>query len=834
MRVHVLLQDLPWGWGVAAGVLMVCAYFCNERSCLHRAVVERIFWPLIYGWFALLWLRRPSSERVVVAGQAVDDRLTPTGMALVFIAALLGLAVYTHNRRQRMASRLSFGALQRVARTLELQRHVETVPARVATARLAGILGANDHVPGLFEGLTKALWEVASGRRFRKQGAVLAALRGCWEASPADLLYIFNSGDVDLPSLFALAGTSAVMDLVRQLIPHMDVVTKARLIDALHRQPGFMHGLHLQQPVVEMFQQTCGQELSSLKCLVDELGDFYSLHRLVFFNLASQLREVVLRHLEAEGLALRASLLARPGASSVTSLPRKVLSDIDDTLFSSGGHFPAGVDGRYPKKQIYPGVLALYRELDRQRQDDGSAASNMENRTDNGLEEGRVPLRLRLSSNEWVDLVLPATETIGSLKDWQSSLFRQQRLQQQQMSSFPSLPSFAGLSDTRGSDHGSGSVLEVSFEPQRRRAMSNLAFLSARPHAYKDYMESRSYQFFWSLHNRGMLHCMPTLLAGRLGSSLRAALLGALLKFWLHLLALLLALCLLAYRANYHCVPSLLLLGSFLGTFAAARRWRKVVWVPVGISKVATFREYQKLYSECSFVFCGDNGQADLLCGEMLAPGISEKWMQPQSSQLPLFRQGCDAQAHAEALEAVFIHEVTPRAGQLSSLPEGLGAEAKEEAWRRGRIYFHRTYVGAAINAFHCGLVSAEGVARVGQSAVEDMVRMRIDRLHDARCPWAALIDEMNTDIDRANALLSGPAKIERVPDWVGTQFLPETFGSQLPGPAVGESTSTWGRARSDSSGADTDAFSFRTRPPRSRGRAHSGRADPVATTKAA
>jgi hypothetical protein len=43
---------------------------------------------------------------------------------------------------------------------------------------------------------------------------------------------------------------------------------------------------------------------------------------------------------------------------------RKVLSDVDDTLCSSGGSYPAGIDKRYAKKVVYPGVLTFYRELD--------------------------------------------------------------------------------------------------------------------------------------------------------------------------------------------------------------------------------------------------------------------------------------------------------------------------------------------------------------------------------------------------------------------------------------------------------------------------------------
>lgn len=42
----------------------------------------------------------------------------------------------------------------------------------------------------------------------------------------------------------------------------------------------------------------------------------------------------------------------------------QVVSDIDDTLMCSGGHFPAGTDTRFPRNCVYPGVLAFYKRLD--------------------------------------------------------------------------------------------------------------------------------------------------------------------------------------------------------------------------------------------------------------------------------------------------------------------------------------------------------------------------------------------------------------------------------------------------------------------------------------
>ena len=42
----------------------------------------------------------------------------------------------------------------------------------------------------------------------------------------------------------------------------------------------------------------------------------------------------------------------------------QIVSDIDDTMTCSGD-FPGGCDELYAKHDLYPGVLAFYRELDR-------------------------------------------------------------------------------------------------------------------------------------------------------------------------------------------------------------------------------------------------------------------------------------------------------------------------------------------------------------------------------------------------------------------------------------------------------------------------------------
>lgn len=53
------------------------------------------------------------------------------------------------------------------------------------------------------------------------------------------------------------------------------------------------------------------------------------------------------------------------GGEGVIHKWRKVLSDIDDTMQSSGGNFPAGMDTRYPRHSVYPGCTTFFRVLEK-------------------------------------------------------------------------------------------------------------------------------------------------------------------------------------------------------------------------------------------------------------------------------------------------------------------------------------------------------------------------------------------------------------------------------------------------------------------------------------
>ena len=110
-----------------------------------------------------------------------------------------------------------------------------------------------------------------------------------------------------------------------------------------------------------------GDDLSEIKTLTDAKGDYFCMNKLIFDDIRSEtVRQDILNHIRKEGaLQLSHMQLGTKRAQQRQHMAwRKVLSDVDDTLLSSGGHYPAGIDKRYPRKVVYPGVLAFYRELD--------------------------------------------------------------------------------------------------------------------------------------------------------------------------------------------------------------------------------------------------------------------------------------------------------------------------------------------------------------------------------------------------------------------------------------------------------------------------------------
>jgi len=108
-------------------------------------------------------------------------------------------------------------------------------------------------------------------------------------------------------------------------------------------------------------------DLSDLKTLTDAKGDYFCMNKLIYEDIRSDMvRQDILKHIDKEAKVQMAHMAFKTKRSKIRKQKawRKVLSDVDDTLTCSGGSYPSGIDKRYGKKVVYPGVLGFYRELD--------------------------------------------------------------------------------------------------------------------------------------------------------------------------------------------------------------------------------------------------------------------------------------------------------------------------------------------------------------------------------------------------------------------------------------------------------------------------------------
>ena len=137
---------------------------------------------------------------------------------------------------------------------------------------------------------------------------------------------------------------SAFLNLFsKERVGELTVDSKAKFIQALQRNAT---GKLEEKAIGQVILATKGEPLTALKNALDQGGDHRDLQQLVFHDLDSkEIRASVLEHFKKEGPAKGDRV--------------KVLSDIDDTFYVNLK------DKRYPGKTVYPGVKALYAELDK-------------------------------------------------------------------------------------------------------------------------------------------------------------------------------------------------------------------------------------------------------------------------------------------------------------------------------------------------------------------------------------------------------------------------------------------------------------------------------------
>lgn len=154
--------------------------------------------------------------------------------------------------------------------------------------------------------------------------------------------------------------------LARDRISDLNVTAKAMLLDGLMRMKISAHP-QCEEYVKNIILKTKTDDLSELKTLTDSKGDINSMHHLIYKDIRSQIiKDSILKYIaqQANIQAAHTSIGSKAGKRRGRFAWRKILSDVDDTLTSSGGSWPAGIDNSFPKKAIYPGVMSFYRELD--------------------------------------------------------------------------------------------------------------------------------------------------------------------------------------------------------------------------------------------------------------------------------------------------------------------------------------------------------------------------------------------------------------------------------------------------------------------------------------
>eukprot|EP00397_Hematodinium_sp_SG-2012_P001855 GEMP01001860.1.p1 GENE.GEMP01001860.1~~GEMP01001860.1.p1 ORF type:complete len:864 (+),score=126.58 GEMP01001860.1:112-2703(+) len=148
-----------------------------------------------------------------------------------------------------------------------------------------------------------------------------------------------------------------------------------------------------EEAIKNVILKTHGDDLSILKSMTDAKGSVHSFYKLVFEDVSENTREAILAHCHREAtlqVAMRsltqnkhfyhlisknqdipieleycfaAENVAYTGKQTKHAW-RKILTDMDDTLLCSGGWYPAGIDTRYPRNVLYPGVTTFLHALE--------------------------------------------------------------------------------------------------------------------------------------------------------------------------------------------------------------------------------------------------------------------------------------------------------------------------------------------------------------------------------------------------------------------------------------------------------------------------------------
>ena len=587
---------------------------------------------------------------------------------------------------------------------------------------------------------TKQLVSRVSGATKKLQRGLHRVLQ---VASKEELNFIICS--VNVAAVLEVANDKTIKMVVGRC-DILETVSRAAVVDGLQKI-GLRHRRQRQEWARDIILRTKGIQLTYFKAYIDDGGDYHSMYKLMYNDLQWEIREQVEKHIrvQAEGLIRQMRALEIQGPKP-PGIVLKILSDVDDTVFSSGGSFPAGVDSRYPRKSYYPGVLALYSAMDRHfarkfghllsMLDGGSFVTPRNGGREGGSgvggdisgETGSVSLApgvaVSLSSNSNAvnaDVSANANGATGSKRTPTVQVPTKSR-QIQATTSMPSLrvavppltspapppsPEYFTLGDLRTPREGTYSLATMNkvgspgAAPVHQEG-SNLVLLSARPESYKGLTESESYRkYFEPLVIRGDLDTSPTMLLGSLDSGPKA------------------------------------LIKLFFGSSDQfkSKTATDALYQELATKKLSRFKEYAALYPEATFVYVGDNGQGDVLCAEALANNRDIR----------------------SRLMACFIHKVASAMSTLSIFRKhDSSSEDIQLLWREKGIHLKKTHLGMARTAYELNLIGIDDLRKIAHSAVGEFSRIaaRYEGRHPGRHLEKVAKQDLNPDIFLINAAL--------------------------------------------------------------------------------
>jgi hypothetical protein len=330
-------------------VMIVLLYVLSEQWITHDAnEFENRFWSFIAFSLAFVCL-------------FLDDSPIPIGVSYPITGWILAIfcAFFVHNydRHLRRGKLMRVETLKRSSSSTVLNQTRETLHETL------------DNLTKLQEGIDY-FWFSSTFLNIFMLPRVLyienQIISIFTEVSHHELNYIVSNGHMGLlfykikDHKFAKKFNRTILleTLAIHRISELNTLSRALLIDGLQRMKLSAHPKS-EQYVKNIFLKTYLDDLSDLKNLTDSKGDVNSLHKLIYQDIRDPaIRKSILDHIHHEAGVQKAHMILNTSNTKKRRGQfawRKILSDVDDTLSCSGGHYPAGIDTSYPRKVLYPG-----------------------------------------------------------------------------------------------------------------------------------------------------------------------------------------------------------------------------------------------------------------------------------------------------------------------------------------------------------------------------------------------------------------------------------------------------------------------------------------------